>query len=251
MADLTFPALPGWAEYDAAVQRYTELLTQRRTHAAVLEDLEGGEAEAIRADDEARAAALLAGDKDPGPKHHTKWKRDRDAARDHARVLATAITQAAQAVGDLLDAEPDQALQAATDAVEAARQEYDDRMDGLLEARDAFWRARAVIGWLNDGRTLGRAYKPAGAPPSLVDPRSMRPGAIRVSDPVNAERALAWFRAETDADPEPAQVAGYRVRRDVEVRGADDWTKGTRSAVDSITYRPVPIDAQGNPVERR
>lgn len=247
MADLEFPALPGWTEYAAAVQRYSDLVAERREHATVLDALERGEDAARRADDAAQAAALLAGAKDPGRKHHTRWESDLKAARNHARVLESATTQQAQAVLAMLTGDPDRAAQVAADAAEAARLTYVGMLDGLLAARDAYWRARAVAGWVRDGLTEGRRYKPTGAPPSLTDTGRYRPGATP-ADPVNAQRALAGFRAEVGPEPEPSPVAGYRVQREVDVRGVDDWTRGTRSAIDSVTYRPVPVDAQGRPV---
>lgn len=60
-----FPALPGWTEYETAVQRYRDLVAERRQHADTLDALERGEAEAVKADDAAQAAAMLAGERTP------------------------------------------------------------------------------------------------------------------------------------------------------------------------------------------
>jgi hypothetical protein len=249
MADTReFPALPGWTEYEAAVQRYRDLVAERRQHADDLTALERGEDEATKADDQAQATAMLAGDKDPGRKHHTKWKAEREAARTRARVLAAAETSQAEAVLALLGAQPDRAAEAAQDAADAAREAYAATLDGLLEARDAYWRTSRVIGWLADGLPVGRRYKPSGAPPSLQDPREYRPGAV-LPEPISARRALAGFRLEVDPEPEPSPVVGYRVQRSQDVRGVDDMT-GRRSAIDSITYTPIPVDAQGRRVGR-
>jgi len=244
-----FPALPGWTEYETAVQRYRDLVAERRRHADTLDSLERGEAEAVKADDAAQAAAMLAGEKDPGRKHHTKWKRDLDAARERARVLEAAVTQQGDAVMALLTGDPDRAAEVAEAAAEAAREVYKGMLDGLLDARDAFWRARQVTAWLRDGAPVGRRYKASGAPPSLEDTREYAHGAVR-PEPINARRALAGFRAEVDPAPEPSPVVGYRVQRSQEVRGVDDGT-GRRSVVDSVTYTPIPVDAQGRPVDRR
>ena len=249
MAETTreFPALPGWTEYDTAVQRYRDLVAERRQHADTLDALERGEAEAIKADDAAQAAAMLAGDKDPGRKHHTQWKRDLEAARTKARVLESAVAQQGDAAMALLTGDPDRATEAAEAAAEAARETYAGMLEGLLEARDAYWRARQVIGWLRDGAPVGRRYKPSGAPPSLEDTREYAHGAHR-PEPINARRALAGFRAEVDPEPEPSPIVGWRTKRTVDVRGVDDMTTGSRSAVDSITHTAYPVDAQGRRV---
>jgi hypothetical protein len=67
-------------------------------------------------------------------------------------------------------------------------------------------------------------------------------------------RGFHWwssgFRAEVDPAPEPSPVVGYRLQRSQEVRGVDDGT-GRRSVVASVTYTPIPVDAQGRPVDRR
>jgi len=245
-----FPALPGWTEYETAVQRYRDLVAERRQHADTLDALErGGEDRATKADDAAQAAAMLAGNKDPGRKHHAQWKRDLEAARTRARVLDQAVTQQADAAMALLRAEPDEAAEVARAAAEAARETYAAMLEGLLEARDAFWRASRVVGWLAEGPATGRRYKASGAPASLEDTREYAHGATR-PEPINARRALAGFRAEVEDTPEPSPVTGWRTQRSQDVRGVDDGT-GRRSAVDSVTYTPVPVDAQGRPVDRR
>lgn len=241
-----FPALPGWAEYETAVQRYRDLVAERRQHGDTLDTLARGEVEAVQADDAAQAAAMLAGDKDPGRRHHTRWKRDLEAARTRARVLEQAVTQQGEAVIALLTGDPDKAAETAEAAAEAARQTYAGMLDGLLDARDAYWRARQVTGWLTDGARTGRKYKVSGAPPSLEDTREYGLGATP-PEPINARRALAGFRAEVDPEPEPSPVAGWRTRRDLDVRGADDMT-GRRSAVDSVTLTAYAVDAQGRRV---
>ena len=243
-----FPALPGWTEYEAAVQRYRDLVAERRQHGDHLAALEGGEDDATKADDQAQAAAMLAGDKDPGRKHHTKWKAEREAARTRGRVLAAAETSQAEAVLAVLNADPDKATEVAQAAADAAREVYAGMLEGLLEARDAFWQCSRVVGWLTTGPRTGRRYKPSGAPPSIQDPGQYRPGAVQ-PDPINARRALAGFRMEVDPEAEPSPVVGYRVQRSEDVRGVDDLT-GRRSATDSITYTPVPVDAQGRRVGR-
>lgn len=245
----TFPALPGWSEYDTAVQRYRDLVVERSTHAPVLDALEVGGAEAARAEDDAQGAAMLAGGKDPGRKHTAKWKADLEAARNRARVLASAETQQAEAIVALLRADPERAAAVAEAAAEAARDAYAGTLDGLLDARDAFWRARNVAGWITDGLPQGRRYKGTGAPPSLVERRTFAPGGV-YAEPVRAVRALAGFRAEVEPEPETSEVVGYRMRRDQEVRGSDDPRTGSRSAVVSQSFTPVPVDARGREVKR-
>lgn len=191
---------------------------------------------------------MLAGDKDPGRKHHTKWKAERDAARAKARVLEAAVTQQADAIAALLRSEPEKAAQVAQDAADAAREVYAGMLEGLLEARDAYWRASRVLGWLSGGLPAGLRYKHSGAPASVQDPGVYRPGSVQ-PEPINARRALAGFRLEVDPEPEPSPIVGYRVQRSQDVRGVDDMT-GRRSAIDSITYTPIPVDAQGRPVTR-
>lgn len=245
----TFPALPGWTEYETAVQRYSNLAVERREHSTVLEALERGGADAAKADDDAQAAAMLAGGKDPGRKNTTRWKADLEAARTRARVLASAETQQADAITALLRSEGERAATIAQAAAEAARERYAGVLDGLLAVRDEFWQAQRVVGWLEHDLPVGRRYKATGAPPSLVDTRQYGMGAVQ-PESVQARRALAGFRAEVDAEPEPSEVVGYRVRRIQDVRGSDDPRTGGRSAVDSQTYTPVPVDAQGREVKR-
>lgn len=67
---------------------------------------------------------------------------------------------------------------------------------------------------------------------------------------MRADHALAGFQAEMDPPAGPSEVVGYRVRRDREVRGFDDPRKGTRSALDTETFTPVPVDARGKVVPR-
>ncbi|WP_152191717.1 hypothetical protein [Georgenia satyanarayanai] len=246
MTTTKFPALAGWSEYTDAVQAYSDLETQRRAHGPVLEALERGKADAMKADDAAQAEALRSGGKDPGRKHTVKWEKDLEAARNRARVLSQALEQQEQAVMALLR-DTERAAQAVDQPVEDAAEAYEAAVDALLAARDTYFRATRARTWVLEGVPAGRRFKGAGsAPPTLTDPR-VAAGTVSVweelPEPTVAAKVLEAFRVEADSHrPKAPREETRRVLRKVpDFRG---------EATDSMTYRSIPVDAAGKPLNR-
>lgn len=92
----TYPNLEGWEEYARAVQAYGELLEEERSLGAKLGELPNLQRQAEAADDQAQAAAMRAGEKDPGRKASEKAKADAEKARTWLRAVREAIEQQTQ-----------------------------------------------------------------------------------------------------------------------------------------------------------
>lgn len=187
-----FPPLPTWTAYTEAVQAFTDLLADLREAQGDLARLQSGADEAAAKDDAAQATALRSKAKDPGRMFTKAHADDLEATRTRVRVLTEAQAQQEAVVRALLAGQPDEAQKAAQDVMDAATEGYEKAVEGLLAARDTFWQATAVTGWVSAPTSR---YKGGRAPVVLRDDRVIRnPFEERVE--VMADRALDGFRSE-------------------------------------------------------
>lgn len=190
MIKTTYPPLPTWPDYTAAVQAYEDLHTDLREAHRVLDDLRGGDRDAAKADTEAQAAALRAGKAQPPAKFMKAWKDDTAAAKDRVRVLEAAVAQQEQAVLALLRSEREQAVQAAQEARADAAAHYRRSLAGLVDAREAFHAATRALGWVVLGGNT--RLKTASAPGlTLAAARTMNGEPLPITAVLNALAAEA------------------------------------------------------------
>ena len=173
MAAKTYPRL-GWDEYAQAVQAYENLRREERELGAKLGEQPQRQRRAQQADDTAQAAALRAGERDPGRKASEKAKAEAEATKTRLRVVGEATVQQAAHLDQLLASDAAQDMARATSA--HAAQVYAEALDALLAARESFWAARRTAAYLS-----GESTKPMWEAPPPRLPIGMLPNGALVS----------------------------------------------------------------------
>jgi hypothetical protein len=235
---------------------YTEIVSRRDTlaadlHAAQVEAdrLRRTRGDAERADEDARAAALINGKTDPGKKITAKHIADLAAAEDRAALLDRAVrTQDAAAVA-LVQAEPERARDAASAEAAAAGTAYLALIAALAEARSEFHAARRAADWVAEPT---RKFKAAAVPGLTARNLTTANG-----DPADVGVILAALADEVQGDPEmvdgpwrnspriPKSEAVRMVRRT-----RAEFTEGGQ--IDSTTFYAIPqSDVERDDAERQ
>lgn len=187
------PTLTAWPEYDAALAKRDGLAADARAASDEVTRLRQEQPAAHAADDQAQAAAVVAGAKDPGRRASEKVKADLEAAEHKAKILNQAAEAQDQAVVNLLHADLETARGAADTARQEAAEAYAAAVTALAAARQTYYAATSVTGWLNSGAR--RAWKAAGSPGLAVA------GVVTANgEPVAVDRLLAALRAESEGD---------------------------------------------------
>jgi hypothetical protein len=194
----------------------------------------GGELERARAaDDEAQASALVAGEGPPARTYEAEVAKAIDAVVDRIGVLTRAVAQAETTVTDLLENRADELVMAATQAVDAEREAYEEAIAGLEAGRARFWATKQLVTWLSGTPSRSR-YKtglPAMEFGGLIQPNG---------EPARLEPVLEALRQEADPPVPERQPTTMRWKREV-VYG--DRPHGKGSAIIEERYTPIPVYA--------
>lgn len=157
IAPITYPEVHGWKAFTDLQTRHLDLQVRYRDTAQASDRLDRTRDQALEADREAYAQALIDRKPDPGQKHvqaHDKAAADK---RREMEALQVAVQRTEDEIQDLLEAEG--AEQAAD--LEAAMAESREKAQGLLEDLAAVLidvqAQGSVAGWIRRTRKDGQA----------------------------------------------------------------------------------------------
>ncbi|QIK76044.1 hypothetical protein [Nocardioides piscis] len=160
---MTYPEVEEWKAFTGLQARHLELQDRYRDTAKASDRLDRTRDQALEADREAYAQALIDGKPDPGQKHVQAHDKDAAAKRREMEALQVAVQRTEDEIQDLLNAEG--AEQAA--ALEAAMAEGRVKAQGLLEELAAVLTdvqtQGAVAAWIQRARRDGQAVSYRGA----------------------------------------------------------------------------------------
>lgn len=185
------PDLPGWPEYAQAVEKRDRLAADLVQAQNLADRLRREVHDARDTDDRAAAEAIASGKTRPPRKAEQANRAATEDAEAAARALEIALRRLDGQVMDLLRREKDRAAQAADDALEQAREQYEQAIAHLTAARDAFHAAKVATAWV--GNPGARRWKRSPAPPLHI------PGVVRPNgEPLNIGSVLTALEAEVD-----------------------------------------------------
>lgn len=241
------PALD-WPAYTEIVSRRDALAIDLRAAQVEVDRLRRTRGDAERADEDARAAAVINGKADPGKKVTTKHTADLAAAEDRAALLDRAVRVQDAAAVALVQAEPERARDAATAEAAAAGTAYLTVIDALSVAHAEFHSAKRAAAWVADP---SKKFKAAAVPGLTARNLTTLNG-----DPADVAVIMAALAAEVQDDPEmiDGPWRGTRIRKDEAVRMVRrtraEFTEGGQ--IDSTTFYAIPeSDVERDEAERQ
>ena len=148
MATMTYPEVPDWKAFTDLRARHLDLQDRYRDAAQDSDRLDRTRDQALEADRDAYAQALIDGKPDPGQKHTQKHDQEAAAKRREMEALRLAVQRTEDEIQDLLGADGKERLEALQAGMADDRAKAQALLDDLAAAMEDLGACQAVAAWL-------------------------------------------------------------------------------------------------------